>query len=77
MYKDFLKKNNVSMTIIVFLLLFIFFVYIKPHFLFNKTGALRNFGFGKSNTTILPIWLFVIIIAIVSYVVVLYYLRCI
>ena len=67
MYITFVKNNNISLSIIIFLVIFVIFVYIKPHFLFNKNGLLRNFGLGKSNSTIVPIWLFVIIIAIVSY----------
>ena len=74
MYKSFIRKNNISTAIILFLLLFIIFVYAKPNFLFNKRGALRNFGLGKSNSTILPIWLLVIITAIASYLMVLCYL---
>ena len=74
MYKSFIRKNNISSAIILFLLLFILFVYIKPNFLFNKRGALRNFGLGKTNSTILPIWLLVIITAITSYLIILCYL---
>jgi quinol-cytochrome oxidoreductase complex cytochrome b subunit len=74
MYKSFIRKNNISSAIILFLLLFILFVYIKPNFLFNKSGALRNFGLGKTNSTILPIWLLVIITAIASYLIILCYL---
>lgn len=74
MYKSFVRKNNISATIIIFLILFIIFVYIKPNFLFNKKGAIRNFGLGKTNSTILPIWFLVIILAITSYLLILYYL---
>lgn len=74
MYKSFIRKNNISTSIIIFLILFIIFVNVKPNFLFNRKGALRNFGIGKSDTTILPIWLLVIIIAILSYLFVLCYL---
>jgi len=72
MYKSFIRKNNISATIIVFVIFFIIFVYLKPNFLFNKKGAIRNFGLGKTNSTILPIWLLVIITAIASYLMVLY-----
>jgi hypothetical protein len=74
MYKSFVRKNNITSTIILFLICFIIFVSVKPHFLFTKNGALRNFGIGKTNSTILPIWLLVILIAVISYLVVLYYL---
>lgn len=72
MYKTFIKNNNISASIALFLAIFVIFIYVKPHFIFNKTGLLRNFGLGKSNTTILPLWLFVIVIAIISYLSVLY-----
>ena len=72
MYKSFIKKNSISATIMIFVIFFIIFVYLKPNFLFNKKGAIRNFGLGKTNSTILPIWLFVIITAITSYLIVLY-----
>ena len=74
MYKTFIRNNNLSVSIALFLLLFTLFAYIKPSFLFNKNGLIRNFGLGKSNCTILPIWLLVIIISIVSYLAILYYL---
>ena len=74
MYKTFFRKNNIALAIVIFICLFIILVYIKPNFLFNKQGAIRNFGIGKTNTTILPIWLIVIVLAILSYLFVLYYL---
>ena len=74
MYKSLIKKNNISAAIVLFIIIFIIFFYLKPGFLFNKNGALRNFGLGKSNSSIIPLWLFVIILAILSYLFILYYL---
>ena len=74
MYKNFIRKNNISATIILFLAFFMVFTYIKPAFLFNRVGGLRQFGLGKTNSTIFPIWLLVIIIAIICYMSVLYLL---
>ena len=74
MYKSLIKKNNISAAIVLFIIIFIIFVYLKNCFLFNKNGALRNFGLGKSNSSIIPLWLFVIILAILSYLFILYYL---
>tara|TARA_B100001059_G_C17691341_1_gene505116 strand:+ start:434 stop:580 length:147 start_codon:yes stop_codon:yes gene_type:complete len=48
---------------------------MKPAFLFNKNGGVRHFGLGKRNSTIIPIWLFVIILAIMVYMSILCYLR--
>ena len=67
-----IKKNRLSVSIILFLIIFITIVQFKPAFLFNKDGSIRNFGLGKSNTSIIPIWLFGILIAILSYLLILY-----
>lgn len=74
MYKNFVRKNNISATILLFLAFFMVFIYFKPAFLFNKTGGFRHFGLGKTNSTIVPIWLLVILIAIICYVAVMYFL---
>ena len=60
-------KNIINLSIIIFVVIFITIIQIKPNFLYNKKGYLRIFGLGKNNSTIIPLWLFVIIIAIVSY----------
>jgi hypothetical protein len=74
MYKSFIKKNSISAAIIIFLILFIIFIYMKPNFIFTKKGGIRHFGLGKTDCTVFPIWLLVIIISIISYVSVIYYL---
>ena len=48
--------------------------YIKPAFLYTKEGGFREFGVGYKNKTVIPIWLISIILAILSYVAVMYYL---
>ena len=68
-----IKKNRLSVSIILFLIIFITIVQIKPAFLFNKDGTIRSFGLGKSNTSIIPLWLFGILVAILSYLLVLYF----
>ena len=75
MYKSFIRKNNIGTTVIIFVIIFAIFIYIKPNFLFTQYGSLRQFGLGKRNGTIIPMWLFVIIIAIIAYLLVLNYLR--
>ena len=70
--RSIIRKNRLSTSIILFLIIFITIVQFKPAFLFNKDGSIRSFGLGKSNTSIIPIWLFGILIAILSYLLVLY-----
>lgn len=68
-----MKNNVINLSILLFIFIFIIFIQIKPSFLYNKKGYLRTFGLGKSNCTIVPIWLFVILISILSYLIILYY----
>jgi hypothetical protein len=75
MYKPFVKNHIIGTTISIFLIIYIVFMVIKPAFLFTKDGSIRHFGLGKRNSTIIPIWLFVIILAIMIYMMVLSILR--
>lgn len=75
MYKSFVSRFNLSITIFVFLIIYIIVVNLKPAFLFNKNGTIRNFGLGKSKCSIFPIWLFVIFIAILIYIFIMYYIK--
>ena len=66
--------NNVLFIIfIVYICLYCLIIYIKPSFIYDeKNGSFRQFGVGYKNTTILPLWLISIILAIISYFIVLY-----
>ena len=72
--RNYIRRNIVSLSIILFLCIFGVVQYIKPGFLYNKDGSLRDFGLNNTRKTILPIWLLTLIIAMFSYVGVLYYL---
>ena len=47
---------------------------MKPSFIYNNDGSLREFGVGYRNKTILPLWLFSIVLGILTNILVLYYL---
>ena len=74
MGRIFIRKNINSVAIIIFIVVFVFIQYLQPSFLYNKDGSIKHFGMGRRNKTILPIWLLTFIIAMFSYLVVLYYL---
>lgn len=74
MLRSFTRNNITLVSIIIFVIIFTIVQMLKPPFLYNKDGSLREFGVGYKNKTILPVWLFSIILGILSYVVVLYYL---
>lgn len=74
MYRSFIKKNTTSVAILIFISIFFTIQYLKPQFMFKKDGSIRQFGIGYKEKTVLPIWLIAIVIAILSYVFVMYYL---
>ena len=74
MLKTFARNNTTLVSIIIFLMIFGTMHILQPAFLYNRDGSIREFGVGYKNKTILPLWLFSIILGILSYVFVLYYL---
>ena len=72
--RTFIRKNTTSVSILMFIIIFSLIQVIEPPFLYDN-GALRQFGLGSKKKTILPIWLLSIILAILSYLVVIYYIH--
>ncbi len=68
-----IRRNLVTSSILLFLIVFIAVQSFKPQFMFNKDGSFRTFGVGYTNKTVIPIWAFTIVIAIICYVAVSYY----
>jgi hypothetical protein len=73
--KGFIRYHKLNVAIFLFLLMFSIVHFIKPGFLYNNEGGFRKFGVGYKNKTVIPIWIISIILAILSYLAVLYYLR--
>jgi len=68
--------NKLILVLIVYILLYGVVIFFKPEIIFNKNkNCTRHFGVGYKNTTILPLWLVSILIAILSYFIVLYILH--
>lgn len=65
--RDFIKNNKILATFILFLCMFATLMLTKPSFAFNKDGSIKDFGLGYTNRTVLPIWILVIVFAIISY----------
>jgi hypothetical protein len=70
-----LAYNKVNVAILIFLLSFSIFHYIKPGFAYTNEGGYRHFGLGFRNKTVIPIWIVAIILSILSYLFVLFLLR--
>jgi len=74
MYKQFIRKNVLLVSILLFIIIFGFIQMLKPSFLYNKDGSLREFGVGYKNKTILPVWLLSLVLGILSYLLVLFFI---
>jgi formate hydrogenlyase subunit 3/multisubunit Na+/H+ antiporter MnhD subunit len=74
MLRSFIRNNVTVSAIILFIITFAATQYIKPAFLYKPDGSIREFGVGTKNKTILPVWLFSIILGILAYLCVLYYI---
>lgn len=72
--KGVIRYNKLSISILLFLALFSVIHFLKPGFIYNEDGGYRPFGVGYRHKTVIPIWLVAIFMAILSYLVVLYYL---
>lgn len=74
MVNQFIRKNVTLVAIVLFLIIFGAVQAMKPRFFYNIDGSIRQFGVGYRNKTIIPIWLFSIILGILCYLAVLYYI---
>jgi hypothetical protein len=74
MNKHYIRQNITLFAIGIFVFIFAVVQFCKPSCFYNKNGSIREFGIGYKNKTILPIWLFTILLGILSYLAVLYYI---
>jgi len=72
MFYQFIKKHQTSSSIILFVLIVLIIQQSQPAFMCNIDGSYKSFGLGYRNKTIVPMWLVVILIAILSYTTVLF-----
>jgi len=70
-----LRTHITSISIVIFVCVYCYLNYLKPAFIYNKNGTLREFGIGFKKKTVVPLWLITIFIAIISYFSVLYYIE--
>lgn len=72
MFNSVLQKKTTFLSILLFICIFILVYILKPSFLFNINGSLREFGIGYKNKTIFPLWLFSIILGILCYLLIMF-----
>ena len=74
MLRSFIRNNITLTSIILFIIIFATVHVMKPSCLYKQDGSIREFGVGTKNKTIMPIWLFSIILGILCYLFVSYYI---
>ena len=72
--KSVVRVNKLTISICIFIVLFSIVHLIKPPLLYTPEGGFRQFGVGYKQKTVIPIWIVAILLAIFSYLGVLYYL---
>ena len=75
MYKTYIRQNITLVAVILFVIIFGIIQMIKPTCFYNRNGSIREFGIGYKNKTILPIWLFSLLLGIICYLAVLYFVN--
>jgi hypothetical protein len=72
--KKFVRIHKINFAIIIFVAMLSIIHIYKPVMMYNEEGGFRPFGIGYKHKTVIPIWVASIILAIFSYLAVLYYL---
>ena len=72
--KKFVRIHKINFAILVFLIIFTMIHVYRPPLMYNEDGGFRPFGIGYKHKTVIPIWIASIVVAILSYLSVLYYL---
>lgn len=73
--QEYVRTHKTSVAIVVFVILFSLFHYVKPGFAYGNDGEFRPFGVGYRNKTVIPVWIVAIVLAIFVYLGVLAYCR--
>ena len=53
MFRQYIRRNITSVSIILFLALFCLIQLVEPAFLYEKDGSLRQFGLGSKKKTVI------------------------
>jgi hypothetical protein len=73
MFKQYIKKNIILISILLFISIFGSIQLIKPSCFYKQDGSIRQFGVGYKNKTIFPIWVFALTLGILCYLSVIYF----
>ena len=63
----YIKQNIVSLSSLLLTIIVCYIYFVKPKIIFNNDGTYKYFGLGKKSKTMFPIWLCILILAILCY----------
>jgi hypothetical protein len=69
------RKSYRTLMVAVYLFLMAAFLYLKPSIAFGREGRVRPFGTQDRESTVFPLWWWVFILAVVAYMVTVWYYR--
>ena len=64
-----MKKDTRLLMVTIYLFLMAAFLYLQPDIAFGREGRIRPFGTQEKEATIFPVWWWVFVIAVVSYMI--------
>jgi len=67
-----LRKNPKLWVVAIYLFMVAGFLYVRPAIAFGTNGRIRPFGTGKKDSTVFPVWLWMFVFAVASYLGVVY-----
>lgn len=68
------RKQPKLWMVAIYLFLVAGFLYIRPGVAFGQQGRIRPFGVGNKESTIFPVWWWMFVFAVISYISVIYLL---
>lgn len=66
------RKNYRTMMVAIYLFLMAAFLHVKPSVAFGREGRIRPFGTQDREATVFPLWWWIFVIAVVSYMATVY-----
>lgn len=70
-----IRKNPKLWMIVIYLFLVAGFLYLRPTIAFGREGRVRPFGVSNKESTVFPMWWWMFVFAVVSYMGVVYSLN--
>jgi hypothetical protein len=67
---ELVRQHPIQASIVLYFIIVSVILLIQPNMIFNRSGVPRDFGVGDNRRTIYPLWLVCILVAILSFYVV-------